>query len=140
MGWVFFLQKFLLLSHLKKIHRCLPARFATPSPWNYFPNSHIHSLLLSSSFPTTGRPQLQGDVDSSDATCITRFTNTPVSSDLRNYQFHQHTSSGFNSSFLLWRSSTKPALGICLGNTSAHNTVLQLVTPQLPVEISSFFP
>lgn len=47
------------------------------------------------------RLQLQGGVDPSDAARIAHFSNAPASSDLRSCWFHQHTSTGFKSSFLL---------------------------------------
>jgi len=138
-GRLFPPNKALLLSHLKKMHQCLPDRSATLSPWNYFPvSSRLFSRLASCLH--TERPQLQGSVDPSDAACIARFSDTPVSSDLRSRWFHQHTSSHFKSSFRFWQSSTKTAPGICLGNTSAHNTILRLTPPKLPVGILFSFP
>lgn len=60
----------------------------------------------------------------SHTACITCCSNTPTSSDLRSSWVQQHTSSGFKSSFFFWQNSTKPAPGICLGNT---HTTLHLI-------------
>lgn len=81
----------------------------------------------------------------SDTARIIRFSNAPVSADLRSCWFHQHAGFGFKSSFLLWQSSRKPAPGYLPGkylcpqhSTAADNTdaaCRNLIPPSLGLSL-----